>query len=82
MAITHNPIIAAAADKHYVVSKIIDSNSKSNVNYISNVREVTGSEREDEIMRMASGYHHHHHHHHYYYYITMTIIITIIIITR
>jgi len=68
MAITHNPIIAAAADKHYVVCKKIDSNSNGNVNYISDVHEVTGSEREDEIMRMASGYYHYHYYYYHYHY--------------
>lgn len=57
IAITHNPILAAAADKHYVVLKRDDINNYSSDyrNYISNILEVNGEEREAEIMRMASG---------------------------
>jgi len=57
IAITHNPILAAAADKHYVVLKRngITNYSSDYGNYISNILEVNGDEREAEIMRMASG---------------------------
>ena len=58
IAITHNPILAAAADKHYVVLKrngITNNYSSDYGNYISNILEVNGDAREAEIMRMASG---------------------------
>lgn len=57
IAITHNPILAAAADRHYVVSKrnIIKNDTVDYGNYISNIVEVNGDNREAEIMRMASG---------------------------
>ena len=57
IAITHNPILAAAADKHYVVSKRngITNYSSDYGNYISSILEVNGDEREAEIMRIASG---------------------------
>jgi DNA repair ATPase RecN len=57
IAITHNPILAAAADRHYVVSKrnIIKNDTIDYGNYISIINEVNGDSREAEIMRMASG---------------------------
>lgn len=58
LAVTHNPIFAAAADKHYVVSrdKSLSATGFSNDNtFSSKVYEVAGDARELELMRMASG---------------------------
>lgn len=70
IVVTHSPIVAAAADRHFVVSKVSDnksSNAMSNCSpdssmandmYSSSssiVTEVDGVGREEELARMATG---------------------------
>jgi len=71
LAITHNPVIAAAADKHYVVTRTLPQVSTSSpvspsssssptplwsTNVGSSVvRQVEGAQREEELARMATG---------------------------
>jgi DNA repair protein RecN (Recombination protein N) len=49
VAITHNPVIAAAADQHFVV------NREQAPRRGSHVTEVEGTERESELTRMTTG---------------------------
>jgi DNA repair ATPase RecN len=53
IAVTHNPVFAAAADKHFVVKKL--STTSSNALIDSTLYELSGDDREAEIMRMTSG---------------------------
>lgn len=55
VAVSHNPIFAAAADRHFVVSRepAAKGGGSEFGSSDSRVQEVTGSEREMEIMRMA-----------------------------
>lgn len=57
IAVTHNPVFAAAADKHFVVKKTTATSSNGNNNSLidSVVHELSGYDREVEIMRMTSG---------------------------
>ncbi len=57
IAVTHNPVFAAAADKHFVVKKTTTTSSNGNHNSLidSVVHELSGYDREVEIMRMTSG---------------------------
>ena len=52
VAITHNPVIAAAADMHLVVRRNRDTGQDR---ARSTVAEVTGVQRETELARMATG---------------------------
>ena len=50
LAVTHSPQVAALADTHFIVSK--ETNNES---ALSNVNEVNGKNRVEEIARMISG---------------------------
>lgn len=50
ISITHFPQVAAVAGQHFVVEKHVDSGRTT-----SNLREVTGTKRIDELVRMLGG---------------------------
>ena len=53
IAVTHNPVIAAAADRHFLVRK----QRTTSVGECSVVEEVSGDKRIAEIARMTTGKH-------------------------
>jgi DNA repair ATPase RecN len=56
LAITHSPVVAAAADRHFVVTKHNNEEESNNSNLVmSTVSEVYEKDREREIARMATG---------------------------
>lgn len=62
IAVTHSPIVAAAADRHFLVSRMSDSVDAINfssdsvdADLYSTVTELEGVEREKELSRMATG---------------------------
>ena len=53
MAVTHSPVVAAAADRHFVVTKT--KGGAASLSTTSTIGEVDGAARRAEIARMATG---------------------------
>jgi DNA repair protein RecN (Recombination protein N) len=54
VAITHSPVVAAAADRHFVVSRDVEATASAR-RPRSTISEVEGRARQTEVARMATG---------------------------
>jgi len=50
LAVTHLASVAAKADHHFVIDKIVEGGAT-----VTSIRQVTGDERVEEIARMLAG---------------------------